>query len=66
MNQTLAKKSGKFSQECTYQTTVLWKWEINMVRSIVVFKKSTYRNWKKADLERVCVQFADLDKKIKL
>ena len=38
--------------------------EINIKRSHVVFKKSTYRNWKKADMEKVCAQLADLDKKL--
>ena len=40
--------------------------ETNIERSHVVFKKSTYRNWKKADMEKICAQLADLDKKIKL
>ena len=38
--------------------------EFNIKRSHVVFKKSTYRNWKKADMEKVCAQLADLDKKL--
>ena len=38
--------------------------EINIKRSYVVFKKSTYRNLKKADSEQVCAQHADLDKKL--
>ena len=38
--------------------------EINIKRSHAVFKKSTYRNWKKADMEKVCAQLADLDKKL--
>ena len=38
--------------------------EINIERSQVVFKKSTYRNWQKADMEKVCAQLADLDKKL--
>ena len=38
--------------------------EINIERSYVVFKKSTYRNWKKADMEKICAQLADLDKKL--
>ena len=37
--------------------------EINIERSHVVFKKSTYRNWKKADTEKICAQLADLNKK---
>ena len=36
--------------------------EINIERSHVVFKKSAYRNWKKAVMEKVCAQLADLDK----
>ena len=28
----------------------------------MIFKKSTYRNWKKAYIENVCAQLADLDK----
>ena len=36
--------------------------EIDIERWHVVFKKSTYRNWKKADMEKVCAQLADLDK----
>ena len=36
--------------------------EINMERLHVVFKKSTYRNWKKTDMEKVCAQLAELDK----
>ena len=36
--------------------------EINIERLHVVFKKSTYRNWKKADMEKVYAQLADLDK----
>ena len=38
--------------------------EINIKQSHVVFKKSPYRNWKKADIEKVCAQLADLDKKL--
>ena len=38
--------------------------EINIKRSNVVFKMSTYRNWKKADMEKICAQLADLDKKL--
>ena len=38
--------------------------EINIQRSHVVFKKSTYRNWKKADKETVCAQLADLQIKL--
>ena len=36
--------------------------EINIKRSHVVYKKSTYRNCKKADMEKVCAQLAELDK----
>ena len=36
--------------------------EINIERSYVVFKKSTYRNWKKTDMEKVCAQLGYLDK----
>ena len=37
---------------------------INIETSHVVFKKSPYRNRKKADMKKVCAQLADLDIKL--